>query len=268
MGRPGGGAEMVPLDAAGVDHARSWLGEPAGPGLLALGHALAFGRPGLWGDDARRPRGVILLRRGDEGWEAFGAGDPGPAAGWLAECAGAVALLAPEDWEDAIRAAVGPVARSTVQTWAPTGPILPGPPVPAHRLTAAADDAFAFAEVAPGWALRGWGSYADLIEHGAAFGVPHAGGLAAVAWIFDQSRRHDALAVATAPRFRRLGLGHAAAFALIAHVVRDRHKFPLWSTPPDNAASTALASALGLTVAALQTLLRWAPRAGDVAYRI
>ena len=257
---------MVPLEAAGVAYARSWLGEPAGPGLLALGHALAFGRPGLWGDHGRRPRGVVLLRRGDEGWDAFGAGDPRPAAGWVGGREGPVTLLAPEDWEEAVRAAAGPIARATVQTWAPIGPVKPGPSVGARRLRPA--DEAAFAAVAPPWALRGWGTFGALIEHGAAFGVPHAGGFAALAWVFDQSRRHDALAAWTVPRLRRLGLGHAAAFALIAHVVRDRGKFPLWSLAPENVASAGLAEALGLEIAARQALWRWPPGPGDLAYQI
>ena len=251
---------MVPLDATGSEHARTWLEGPAAPGLLALEHALRHHRPGLWGDDARRPRAVVLLRPGDDGWDAFGAGEPRPAVGWLAGRGGPITLLAPEAWEDPIRARVGPLSVSTVQTWAPTGPLRPAPRIPTRRLSAG--DAIPFAEAAPPWALRGWGPVGALLEHGAAFGVPHAGGLAALAWIFDQSHRYDALAVATAPRFQRLGLGRAVASALIAHIVRDRRKFPLWSTSPENAASIALASSLGLALASSQTLLRWPPLPG------
>ena len=125
-----------------------------------------------------------------------------------------------------------------------------------------ADDRGAFAEGAPAWALRGWGTYSALIAGGAAFGVAHGGGFAALAWVFDASHRHDALAVHTAPLFRNLGLGRAVASALIAHAVRDRGKFPLWSTAPENLASVALATSLGLSVGAVQTLLRWPPRGG------
>src|SRR4051812_21696003 len=80
----GGGPEMVPLDPTAVRSLRSWPGEPPCPGLLALRHALDYSRPGLWGDDAKRPRSVVLLRAGDGRREAFGAGEPGPAVGWLA----------------------------------------------------------------------------------------------------------------------------------------------------------------------------------------
>ena len=74
---------MVPLDPAATREVISRLGLPAAPGLLALRHALAFRRPGLWGDDPSAPRSVILVREGDGQLEAFGAGDPEPAVGWL-----------------------------------------------------------------------------------------------------------------------------------------------------------------------------------------
>src|SRR4051794_3478740 len=62
--RPMRRVAMVPLDPLVVRSLRSWLGEPAGPGLLALHHALAYQRPGLWGDHARVPQSVILVREG------------------------------------------------------------------------------------------------------------------------------------------------------------------------------------------------------------
>src|SRR5437016_14120473 len=89
-----GVAVMVPLDPLAVRSLRSWLGEPAGPGLLALHHALTYQRPGLWGDHARVPRSVVLLREGDDQLEAFGAGEPEPAVAWLAGQGRAVSLVA------------------------------------------------------------------------------------------------------------------------------------------------------------------------------
>lgn len=251
---------MVPLDAEAARFVRSWLGPASGPGLLALRHALDWGRPGLWGDHPRRPLSVVLLRPGDDGREAFGEGEPGPAVSWLARGGGTVTLLAPEGWEGAVASEVGEFERATVQTWTPTGPLRrpPAPHVATRRLAVA--DRAAFVAEAPTWALRAWGTFGAMIAHGAAFGVPNGEGFAALAWVYDQSHRHDALGVHTAPRFRRLGLGRGAATALIAHVVRDRCKFPLWSTSPENEGSVGLARALGLSVAATQTLLRWPPR--------
>ncbi len=254
-------AGMVLLGSGAIRYVRSWLAPASGPGLLALRHAVEWGRPGLWGDDARRPASVVLLRPGDDGLDAFGEGEPGLAVGWLARRGESVTLLAPEAWEAEVVAKVGAVDRRTVQTWTPTGPLRPPPPgIVARKLHA--PDADAFAASAPAWALRGWGSFAALIGHGAAFGVPHGEGFAALAWVFDQSRRHDALGVHTMPRYRRLGLGRAAATALIAHVVRDRHKFPLWSTAPGHSASVGLARALGLSVGGVQALLQWPPGPG------
>jgi GNAT superfamily N-acetyltransferase len=123
-----------------------------------------------------------------------------------------------------------------------------------------ASDAAAFAAAAPAWALRGWGTYSGLIAFGAAFAVPHGATFAALAWIFDQSAGFDALGVYTVPRYRRLGLGRAAASALISHIARRRRKVPLWSSPADNEASFGLARALGFTAQASEALIRWPPR--------
>jgi RimJ/RimL family protein N-acetyltransferase len=258
---------MVPLDPAAAWFVRSWLGPPGGPGLLALYHALVYRTPGLWGDDPRSPRSVILLRVGDGRIEAFGAGEAEPAVGWLVGFRRGFALHAPDDWHAAVRDRVGAVAFETVETWA--GPAAP-PPRPAagarpgavvRRL--AEGDAERFATAAPAWGLRGWRSFPALIGEGAAFGVPHGPGFAALAWVFDRAEGFDALGVYTAPRFRRLGLGRAAASALVRHVVRDRDRVPLWSTRPDNEPSRALARALGFSVAAEETLVCWPSRDGD-----
>jgi GNAT superfamily N-acetyltransferase len=123
-----------------------------------------------------------------------------------------------------------------------------------------ASDAAGFAAAAPAWALRGWGTFSALVAFGAGFGVPHENSFASLAWVFDQSAGFDAIAVYTVPRYRRLGLGKAAASALIGHIARRRHKVPLWSTPPENEASIGLAKALGFTAGATETLVRWPPR--------
>src|SRR4051794_1516614 len=108
---------MVPLDALAVRSLRSWLGEPSGPGLLALHHALIYQRPGLWGDHPRVPRSIVLVREGDDQLEAFGAGEPEPAVGWLVSRGRAVSLAAPAAWRDAVGARVGSIEPGAVETW-------------------------------------------------------------------------------------------------------------------------------------------------------
>lgn len=247
---------MVPLRPEAHEHVLSRIVEET-PGLLALRHALLFRRPGLWGDDARRPHCVVLLRSADGSREAFGAGRPGPAAEWLASREGRIALVAPEDWEASIRAARGRVDRSEVLSWFDPPLRDPAGPSPAVTRRLGPEDRDVFLRDCPDWALRGWGTFEDLIRIGAAFGVPYKDELAAVAWIFDQSTRFDALGTFTQPRYRRLGLGRAAARALIRHIQRDRGKLPLWSAPAQNPASVGLARALGFTGQVAETLLRW-----------
>ncbi len=105
--------------------------------------------------------------------------------------------------------------------------------------------------------MRGWRSFAALIEHGAGFGVPDGRGFVALAWVFDQADAFDAIGVSTMPRFRQLGLGRGVASALLTHIVHQRGRVPLWSTSAENAASQALARSLGFTRRATETLLRW-----------
>jgi GNAT superfamily N-acetyltransferase len=257
---------MVPLDAAAAPYVRSWLGPCAEPGLLALRHALAYRRPGIWVDTPWEPRSVILVRDGDGQLEAFGAGEPEPAVGWLVGHHKGFALLAPEPWLDAVRARVGAVEEDGIETWAvgrgrgSASARATAPKVATRRLSAA--DYPAFSSAVPAWGLRGWRSYSALIEHGAAFGVPYGSGFASMAWVFDQADDYDAVGVYTAPRFRRLGLGRAAASALVDHVI-SRGRVPLWSTSPGNAPARALARALGFAVAATEPLLRWPPRQSE-----
>ena len=255
---------MVLLDQAAARFVRSWLGPPTGPSLLALRHALMYRRPGLWGDRPKAPRSVVLVREGDGQLEAFGAGEAQPAVGWLLEQRRGVALHAPEAWHEVVRAWFGRADSIAVETWAGAEmadsrrAIAGSPPIITRRLTPA--DSAAFGASAPSWSLRGWRTYTDLIQHGAAFGVPYESGFASVAWVFDQVERYDALGVFTAPRFRRLGLGRASAAILIDHVITRRDKSPIWSTTLENQPSRALAEALGFSPVAAETVLRWPAR--------
>lgn len=276
---------MVPLDPAAARHVRARLGLSEGPGLLALRHALAYRRPGLWGDDPAAPRSVLFVREGDGRIEAFGAGEPWPALAWLVSQGRGFSLHAPDDWLETVDSLGGAVERVDVETWSREAPAPGGgetetetedegegegegegeaaaPREPARVVVRrlGAGDRAAFTATAPAWALRGWQSYAELVEHGAAFGVPHGSGFAAVSWVFDQADRFDSVGVYTVPRFRRLGLGRAAAAALVEHVVGRRAKVPLWSFAPDNPASRALAAALDFAPAAVEAVLHRPPR--------
>jgi GNAT superfamily N-acetyltransferase len=282
---------MVPLDSLAVRSLRSWLGEPSGPGVLALHHALAYQRPGLWGDHPRVPRSVVLVREGDNQLEAFGAGEPEPAVAWLADQGRAVSLVAPATWREALGTRVGSIEQAAIETWTidpfdltmTTMIDAPEPeprPAPASQAVARpesaaprrlvttrpliASDAAGFAAAAPTWALRGWGTFSSLVAFGAGFGVPHGNSFAALAWIFDQSAGFDSIGVYTVPRYRRLGLARAAASALISHIARRRRKIPLWSTPPENEASLGLARSLGFTAQATEALVRWPPRSAPL----
>jgi RimJ/RimL family protein N-acetyltransferase len=251
---------MVPLDPAAAQSVRAWLGPPEGPGLLALHHTLVYRPSSVWADAARSPRSLLYVREGDNRIEGFGAGEAEPAVAWLAGRHRPFILHAPDTWQEALRDRLGPVDLDTVETWSGPGGSTTRLPGTLTRPALATDSA-AFTAAAPPWALRGWRSFAALMEHGAAFGVPHGPGpaLAALAWVFDRAEKFEAIGVFTVPRFRRLGLGRAAASALIQHVVRDRGRLPIWSSPPENEPSRRLARSLGFSVAATETLMRWPP---------
>ena len=119
-----------------------------------------------------------------------------------------------------------------------------------------------FEAAVPSWGLRGWGSYEKMIEAGAsAFGLFDGEGLASASWVFDEAGDFSGSAVYTAPRFRRLGLGYATAYASIWREIEGRGRLPIWSTSSENTASLALAGLLGFEHATDETLIRWPPRA-------
>jgi GNAT superfamily N-acetyltransferase len=238
---------MVPVIAQTAERLLAW--EDGSRRAVALHHALLFRRPGLWADNSRRPRSVVLLRRGETHWEAFASGDPEPAVAWLARRRAPVALLAPEGWAEALQGRVpGPIRRATlpVRFLAEAAAPPPAAAVATRRLTPA--DASAFAAALPAWALRAWDSPQECLAHGAAVGVPYRDGYAALAWVAEADRHFDAVGVWTDPRYRRLGLGRAAAGALIACILGPRRKDPLWATTAENTASKALADSLGFTL--------------------
>ena len=219
-------------------------------------------------------------------------GGPSPPSPWLAAQHRPMNLLAPIDWEPAVRRRSGRVERGYVQTWlragdpigemtgigASAGPdpdlesedeaerrrpksasARPAVVIPTRRLVDR--DVDAFRDVAPDWALWSWGTFAPLVTHGAAFGVTGKDGkLASVAWIFEEGRDRDKIGVATLPRYQRLGLGFATASALLAHITDERKRIPLWTASTQNLASQMLARSLGFVVQFTETVLRWVPR--------
>jgi GNAT superfamily N-acetyltransferase len=253
---------MVPLCDEAIDRVLA-RDDEQGHRSVSLRHALIHRSPGLWGDHPRRPRSVVLVREDDgpEGRHAFGLGEAEPAVGWLSRLGRRVSLLAPTAWEGAIRRRGSAVLRGIVETWVRSPgdetPTDVDPPI-ARRLGPFDEQAFLVA--APSWALQGWGSFAGLIREGAAFGVPDRDGrLLALAWTFEADDVRDALAVATVPRYRRLGLGRAAGSALVAHVEAVRGKEPIWTVACENLASKALARSLGFSARAREVVLRWGP---------
>lgn len=242
---------MVPLSWEAAEYVFAW--EDGSRRGLALHHAVMERRPGLWGDHARRPNSMVLLRRGETRWEAFGAGDPQPAVNWLTRRPSPVALLAPAWWSDEVRKS----ARGKVEVEPMAIRYLPEPEgAPRMRERAGAsiatrrlgpDDAPLFDRVAPPWALRCWGSAADALTRGAAFAVGdrRTEELLALAWITEFDHHLDAIGAYTVERYRRLGLGRAAAGALVGHILARRGKAPVWACADQNLASTALARSLG-----------------------
>ena len=193
VGCPGGKACQILARAGGGPR-------PPGPAARArLGAARPLGR---------RPEAPV--ERGPPAPRATAATTPSPRARRARPSTGShaaqggVTLLAPEGWEGGGRRG-GRARRSADRADldadgpAPRGePRRRSPPIDSVSTIARA-----FVEEAPAWALRGWGTYSALMARGAAFGVRHGEGFAALAWVFDQSHRHDALAVHTAAEVPR-----------------------------------------------------------------
>lgn len=235
----------------------AWPGE--GRRAVALRHALLQAWPWLevWGDHALRPSSVIMMRWGDDQWEAMGAGQPGPAIEWLAEPrTGHVALLAPESWIEPIREAVGSVQTTRVVTRR-LHRMREQPAAPALVKSLDARASRELAELAPAWAWRCWGSAGRLLEKGAAFGVSDSLGLVAASWIVETDGVQELIGVYVKSAFRRLGLGFAVTRALVNHIVLGRRRQPLWVHAPENLVSAALAERLGFTRILNEPLLRW-----------
>ena len=66
---------MVPLTKAAARYAPGGSARPRRPGCWRSATPSAYDRPGLWGDDGRTPKSVILVREGNGQLKAFGAGE-------------------------------------------------------------------------------------------------------------------------------------------------------------------------------------------------
>lgn len=253
---------MVPIGVEAAGTVLAWS-----DGLhrtMALHHAVLQGRPGLWGDHPVDPSSVVWLRDGGDQWEAFAAGFADPALNWLErEATGRrVVLAAPAPWESAVRRRFEPrasVRKLTVQTWfRPARTELPAATAPTRALNR--DDRLAFEVLTPPWASRSWGGYTAMLTQGMAVGVPtRSGGLAAAAWVVEADQHLAKLGVATAPQFRRLGLGRAAASDLLARLEAAGRWQPLWVTIRGHAASVGLAHSLGFASPVNESVLWWDP---------
>src|SRR4051794_36057956 len=174
--------QMFELESTGIQFVRSWLKPPETPGLLAFWHAVEFRTTALFGeqrpsafflgDHRLKPRSVVYFRPSQPGAPShvFGAGESRVAVRWLATRPVLTFLLhAPPHWHEALEALVGNVQRVSVETWSTRRTPAGGVPGFVRRLSRA--DSHAFHNAVPWWGLRGWGSFANLLEHGAAFGV-------------------------------------------------------------------------------------------------
>jgi RimJ/RimL family protein N-acetyltransferase len=257
---------MLNLSPRAADEVLTW--EDGSRRTLAIHHALTQRQDEIWADHRTHPTSVMLLRPGVRGWEVFGTGEPRPALESLAGHPGEFALMAPMSWEafalrhpglireyDRVNLEVRHLPEDRGEAVRAEHV---GPPIEVRRLTLA--DAPALAAALPPEALRSWASPKEALGRGAAFGVPRGARFLAVAWIVEQDRYHDAVGVHTEARYRRLGLGRAAARGLIDHILDRRRKLPLWAALPDNEASLALARSLGLTVERRESILRFGAR--------
>ncbi len=255
---------MIALETQAIERVLQLLERSGCRRRLAIHQAILAHQPGLFGDDARNPRSVLLLREGVGGAEAYGAGYADPAVGWLSNQIRSATLLAPRSWEGKLRSTVGSVSTGVIETWMlrRTSETRKRSPASVRRL--GPDDGRLFGAIAPPWALFGWSSYRLMIERGAAFGVKGDPGLIALAWVNEQTYSQDSIGVYTLERYRRLGLARATSAALLDHIVNARRKTPVWTVAAENEPSKALARSLGFAPTGVETLLRWSRKSAAV----
>ncbi|MGF1430585.1 GNAT family N-acetyltransferase [Kitasatospora sp. LaBMicrA B282] len=94
------------------------------------------------------------------------------------------------------------------------------------------------------WLTETWRSARALAGSGGAWGAFVAGRPVALAVTHLRGLAHEDLAVATAPEYRRSGLGLACVLAA-ATAARHRGRLPSWTAPSSNGPSLALAAAAG-----------------------
>lgn len=107
-------------------------------------------------------------------------------------------------------------------------------------------DAPALEQIGQSWVWNYWEDAEDFCRTATAYVAVVETIAISVVSIFVEYENHADLAVATHPSFRRKGLATAAAHALCAELVAQG-KVPVWSTSPDNIASSTIPRKLGFT---------------------
>ncbi len=105
-------------------------------------------------------------------------------------------------------------------------------------------DAPALEQIEQSWVWKYWEDAEDFCRTATAYVAEVAAIAVSVVSIFVEYENHADLAVATHPSFRRKGLATAAAHALCTDIVAQG-KIPVWSTSPDNIASSVIPRKLG-----------------------
>jgi len=154
-------------------------------------------------------------------------------------------IQSPEDFLPGLRRIAPDLA-----IWPRVRFVLNGPPtdVPYPRNArirkANLGDASALEQIGQSWVWKYWEGAEDFCRTATAYVAEVETTAVSVVSIFVEYENYADLAVATHPSFRRKGLATAAAHALCAEIVAEG-RIPVWSTSPDNIASSIIPRKLG-----------------------
>jgi len=105
-------------------------------------------------------------------------------------------------------------------------------------------DAPALEQIGQSWVWNYWEGAEDFCQTATAHVAEVEAIAVSVVSVFVEYENYADLAVATHPSFRRQGLATAAAHALCAEII-TQGRVPVWSTSPDNMASSTIPRKLG-----------------------